>query len=596
MFCTECGTKVEFGSRFCVNCGCRISYPHHKQIHLTLPDFNKKKKIPGRSVNQKVDLLHNTGVRCLIAVSIIACIAFISLALFRRPAAAKAPDDETVRNELTRSLFDYIDFLQLRDYTVRWSQSDSNSFSAEYDVKATSMYTEYRLLANTIFSKYDQGWKLDSCEWENKGYEVTNWPDENELAHLKEERAKEISDDLLDVDYTNFSNDGVKDFYASGFIDTIYDDFVGLTGKVTSIWRYNQNTDRFFFVEDETQDIQIIPFETEKIEGTCIDDLMKTDIATNSLNYIRIADVTGNSLVLESTALDIKDRFDLVTTYSDLMTEISEYEEEKRLNGHGTLILRYECRKGNKTLLCNISRGDDLSYTCSVGYKNGFSTFHYGTLWPRTDMSFSGAVNTLESSPNGIASNTDKATESTAHHEESNIVQKTETRSTDTVMVSDRLLPTDIRGSSEVIPYEDNGTLYSYYASYVNDDDLTTAWQEGDGTNSLGIGEYIDIFVPKGTVITKVEIWPGYLKSEEAFHNNSAVSRLVMSTNSRSLNLDCSNLTTDYEMALRGKTFNFEEINLISDGIVRFEIEDARYGEQWQDTSISELHLFGYTQ
>ena len=160
------------------------------------------------------------------------------------------------------------------------------------------------------------------------------------------------------------------------------------------------------------------------------------------------------------------------------------------------------------------------------------------------------------------------------------------------VSASDLIIPDRIEASSEVEPYTDNGVKYAYYASYVYDGDLLTAWSEDDGTYGYGVGEYLDFYVPEGTVITDVEIFPGYLKKEDTFWMNSAPSKLKISSGGEEQLLDFTEAAGGFEKAREGVQISLEK-PLVSDGVVRFTIYDVRKGTDWQDTSISELHLFG---
>jgi len=117
-----------------------------------------------------------------------------------------------------------------------------------------------------------------------------------------------------------------------------------------------------------------------------------------------------------------------------------------------------------------------------------------------------------------------------------------------------------------------------------------TAWVEG--TEGDGEGEYVDYFVPKGTVITSVSLLTGYCKSDYAFFNNNAVSELCIQSGSAYENM----FFTEAAGNFRGGT-GWQQYVLrspvISDGTVRFIIRDVREGTKYDDTCISELHIYG---
>ena len=71
------------------------------------------------------------------------------------------------------------------------------------------------------------------------------------------------------------------------------------------------------------------------------------------------------------------------------------------------------------------------------------------------------------------------------------------------------LIPTEIRASSELEPYYSSQPpypLYTYYASYIDDNDLSTAWNEG--VEGSGVGEYLELDFPAGTVLGGGVIYP----------------------------------------------------------------------------------------
>ena len=152
-------------------------------------------------------------------------------------------------------------------------------------------------------------------------------------------------------------------------------------------------------------------------------------------------------------------------------------------------------------------------------------------------------------------------------------------------------LVTDITASS--IDEESGGNYY--YPSYIMDGDITTCWAEGVEGN--GIGEYVTIYIPEGTLISGIVVFTGYCKSADVFYNNGAPSVIDMSCGDYecSLDLNTSNINyaaETYEIASSGIQFTFPS-TIVSNGSITLTIADVRDGASWNDTCISEVRLLG---
>ena len=133
-----------------------------------------------------------------------------------------------------------------------------------------------------------------------------------------------------------------------------------------------------------------------------------------------------------------------------------------------------------------------------------------------------------------------------------------------------------------------SGDVYSHDVSKLNDYDLTTAWVEGASGN--GIGEFVDLFFPAGTVITGGTIYPGYYKNQDIFEKNGAVSRIQVQSGSQIYEVDTSEGTASYSPNYKGVHFTLPE-PIFCDGTLRVKILDVRAGWKYTDTCISELRM-----
>jgi hypothetical protein len=123
---------------------------------------------------------------------------------------------------------------------------------------------------------------------------------------------------------------------------------------------------------------------------------------------------------------------------------------------------------------------------------------------------------------------------------------------------------------------------YKYLASYVCDDDPTTAWVEGNA--DYGIGEFLEFndWVPMGT--GEISILNGYQSSKIAWENNSRVKKFKVSINGK-------------EMCIieLGDVMGVQSFMLPanSGGSLRFTILEVYPGLKWKDTAISGIFSCG---
>ena len=128
-----------------------------------------------------------------------------------------------------------------------------------------------------------------------------------------------------------------------------------------------------------------------------------------------------------------------------------------------------------------------------------------------------------------------------------------------------------------------SSTLYEkgidHSASKVLDGYVDTAWVEGG--SGYGIGEYLRIGIPKGTVFHGIGIISGYQKSEDLFWKNSAPTSIIVGSGD-----------VFYRIYLNPEYGYYEEFNLgelVSDGSFYVFIDNVRPGSKYMDTCISEL-------
>lgn len=154
----------------------------------------------------------------------------------------------------------------------------------------------------------------------------------------------------------------------------------------------------------------------------------------------------------------------------------------------------------------------------------------------------------------------------------------------------------------EIRKFEASSSLKSqgantYVVRNAHDFSLKTAWVEG--VKGYGIGEYIEYtFPPECPRITEVIIANGYVKSEQAYRDNSRVRKLKMYFNGKPfaiLNLEDKRSLQRFEFDPIGNSdrSDFEALKKQPSWSLRFEILEVYQGARYDDVVISELYFDG---
>lgn len=268
-------------------------------------------------------------------------------------------EKKILQTDLKRELQNTYSFLKLEDYEVVKSVTEEKSYSATISAVAQSNYAKFDLIGEVQYTKYDQGWICDYCNWQVDSYEVNKWPTkkvmdeeflEDRRYHFTEQ--DKVKGCLEYPQYTKLSNNGVDVLFYEGTVDTDYKDFVHLNGSVESMWIYDAEEDTFYF-EDDVYDIELSLI--ANIEGTWMD--------SGSIilgNYFAITEQEGTSLVAEAVNESIRDTVYLETTFDEFLeNEYLIFCHEK--NGNKTKVTVYYST-GNRMIL-------DYSYYKDNNYR-----------------------------------------------------------------------------------------------------------------------------------------------------------------------------------------------------------------------------------
>lgn len=126
-----------------------------------------------------------------------------------------------------------------------------------------------------------------------------------------------------------------------------------------------------------------------------------------------------------------------------------------------------------------------------------------------------------------------------------------------------------------------------YVADNAHDFSLRTAWVEG--AKGYGIGESITFqFAKLSPPVTTIEIFNGYMKSDEVWQNNSRVKQLKLYVNDEPYAL------LNLKDSKSKQIFAIDTLQGIDkDLFLKFEIMDVYKGDKYEDVAISEIEFDG---
>ena len=135
----------------------------------------------------------------------------------------------------------------------------------------------------------------------------------------------------------------------------------------------------------------------------------------------------------------------------------------------------------------------------------------------------------------------------------------------------------------------------NYQAKNIHDNSFKTAWVEG--VEGFGIGESITYhFPPQNPRVTTFNIANGYVKSEQAWKDNTRVKKLKVYYNDEPLAillLEDIRGVQEFKFDPLGYGKEDRENTSLPWWTLRFEILEVYPGEQYDDTAISEIYFDG---
>lgn len=135
----------------------------------------------------------------------------------------------------------------------------------------------------------------------------------------------------------------------------------------------------------------------------------------------------------------------------------------------------------------------------------------------------------------------------------------------------------------------------TYEPEHLIDGDYTTAWLEG--TDDLGIGESVTLYLGDTDRITRLLIYNGFMNTKYRYAVNGQVTRLLVEFgDGTSKTVDVNTMSVPEEKVLFDKSeLNPTEIILdepVSASTVKLTILDAIPGSKYKDVALSEIEVF----
>lgn len=169
---------------------------------------------------------------------------------------SEGPNEDLIQSDLQQSLIEYrIENdrypIEIKEYQIEKSLTEDKVYTAEINVTAESVYAAYEYTASVVYTQYDQGWSIDSCDWISYGYEAVRYPSEDELDDL------ENSDDLKTLSSPILNGNG-NYFQVSGKQSIDWSQYASINAECAMLWYYNERSDSWDFHRTENYDTEYV--------------------------------------------------------------------------------------------------------------------------------------------------------------------------------------------------------------------------------------------------------------------------------------------------------------------------------------------------
>lgn len=206
--------------------------------------------------------------------------------------SSSSPEDSQILEDLKSEIVNYKNFLSVEDFEVEQSKTEKDTYSATLKVTASSSYADFDMLADVEYLKFDQGWDITECNWTEVGHIVVSYPDETEMTSMVNSDERIASKELGNQTCVESVNNNDTITY-TGAVEQTINQFVSLSGEVTSTWIYNPDND--LWEVDLGQTVNNLRYSLKNIEGVWQN--------YNGEDEIIISNVTDTGFDVESISL-----------------------------------------------------------------------------------------------------------------------------------------------------------------------------------------------------------------------------------------------------------------------------------------------------
>lgn len=177
-------------------------------------------------------------------------VSFAAVCLLLTGCGSKSPEVALIEEDMrTQMINDYGPGFSLESYEIVQSITNDNVYSATIEANANGTYVDLSFSADIQYTKYDQGWQSDYIFLCMNSYELTNYPNEDEIRKLHDNRNNR-SDWDVNYSVTEFESEYV---ISTGEIHSQYNEYFTLCGDVTTCWTYDFETDSWI-IDSEYKD------------------------------------------------------------------------------------------------------------------------------------------------------------------------------------------------------------------------------------------------------------------------------------------------------------------------------------------------------
>ena len=116
--------------------------------------------------------------------AVIGLVLAVGLCSCGKPAV---PSEDKVREDIAAELAVYNPNAQLQELEVVKSAQEEDVYELTVALAAQTRYADWQYQANVVYELYDQGWFLESLEWQEESYVLARYPDANDLVSVTNE-------------------------------------------------------------------------------------------------------------------------------------------------------------------------------------------------------------------------------------------------------------------------------------------------------------------------------------------------------------------------------------------------------------------------